>query len=180
MKGFKFKIRRTFFERCFDFIISVDGDFLEWGFFAVGLRFRIFIGSHSMNLSNSAKISSSRRCEEKVIQDEGNFAGFFHFKNNEISRKDRKVCHRCWVGSYLDGNHSVRLNANYLDSSLRRDYDHGSFKAFPSYEAKHRNSDCRTGSRSDNMVGSPHEIIIHLIVILKNIKKVTEVIDVKN
>ncbi|GJV53054.1 putative mitochondrial protein [Tanacetum coccineum] len=43
-----------------------------------------------------------------------------------------------------------------------------------------RNSDCRTGSRSDNMVGSPHGFIIHLIVISKNINKVTEVIDVEN
>nr|GEW72158.1 UBN2 domain-containing protein [Tanacetum cinerariifolium] len=43
-----------------------------------------------------------------------------------------------------------------------------------------KNSDCGTESWSDNMVGSPHGFIIHWIVILKNIKKVTEVIDVKN
>nr|GEW48717.1 hypothetical protein [Tanacetum cinerariifolium] len=59
-------------------------------------------------------------------------------------------------------------------------YDHGSFGAFLSYEAKHRNSDCGTESWSDNIVGSPHGFIIHWIVISKNIKKVTEVIDVKN
>nr|GEV45498.1 ribonuclease H-like domain-containing protein [Tanacetum cinerariifolium] len=43
-----------------------------------------------------------------------------------------------------------------------------------------RNSDCGTGSRSDNTVGSLHGFIIHWIVISKNIKKVTEVIDVGN
>nr|GEX13075.1 hypothetical protein [Tanacetum cinerariifolium] len=43
-----------------------------------------------------------------------------------------------------------------------------------------RNSDCGTRSQSDNTVGSPHRFIIHWIVILKNIKKVTEVIDVEN
>ncbi|GJS60892.1 integrase, catalytic region, zinc finger, CCHC-type containing protein [Tanacetum coccineum] len=43
-----------------------------------------------------------------------------------------------------------------------------------------RNSDCGTGSQSDNTVGSPHGFIIHWIVISKNIKKVTEVIDVEN
>ncbi|GJY60477.1 hypothetical protein Tco_0461134 [Tanacetum coccineum] len=42
------------------------------------------------------------------------------------------------------------------------------------------NSDCRIGSRSDNMVDNPHEFFIHWIIISKNIKKVTEVIDVKN
>nr|GEX92546.1 reverse transcriptase domain-containing protein [Tanacetum cinerariifolium] len=43
-----------------------------------------------------------------------------------------------------------------------------------------RNSDCGTESQSDNTVGSPHGFIIHWIVILKNIKKVMEVIDVDN
>ncbi|GKC30649.1 hypothetical protein Tco_1037943 [Tanacetum coccineum] len=43
-----------------------------------------------------------------------------------------------------------------------------------------RNSDRRTGSQNDNTVDSPHGFIIYWIVILKNIKKVTEVIDVKN
>nr|GEV96602.1 reverse transcriptase domain-containing protein [Tanacetum cinerariifolium] len=37
-----------------------------------------------------------------------------------------------------------------------------------------RNSDCKTGSQSDNTVGSPHGFIIHWIIISKNIKKVTE------
>ncbi|GJT70169.1 hypothetical protein Tco_1029455 [Tanacetum coccineum] len=44
----------------------------------------------------------------------------------------------------------------------------------------YRNSDCGTGSWSDNMVGIPHGFIVHWIVISKNIKKVTEVIDVEN
>nr|GEZ65932.1 hypothetical protein [Tanacetum cinerariifolium] len=116
-------------------------------------------------------------------------------------------------------------------------YDHGSFRAFLSYEAKHqleanififgifvfkhianseefvnvfvrigfgstielvsfdksqivtfyskficgfKNCDCKTESQSDNTVGSPHGFIIYWIVISKKIKKVTEVIDVKN
>nr|GEU49293.1 hypothetical protein [Tanacetum cinerariifolium] len=43
-----------------------------------------------------------------------------------------------------------------------------------------KNSDHGTRSQSDNTVGSPHEFIIHWIVISKNIKKVTKVIDVEN
>ncbi|GJS73063.1 putative reverse transcriptase domain-containing protein [Tanacetum coccineum] len=43
-----------------------------------------------------------------------------------------------------------------------------------------KNSDCGTRSQSDDTVGSPHGFIIHWIVILKNIKEVTEVIDVEN
>ncbi|GJY39696.1 hypothetical protein Tco_0426060 [Tanacetum coccineum] len=43
-----------------------------------------------------------------------------------------------------------------------------------------KNNDRRTGSQSDNTVGSPHGFIIHWIIISKNIKKVTEVIDVEN
>ncbi|GJR40374.1 hypothetical protein Tco_1216058 [Tanacetum coccineum] len=43
-----------------------------------------------------------------------------------------------------------------------------------------KNGDCGTGSRSDNTVGSPHGFIIHGIVISKNVKEVTKVIDVEN
>ncbi|GJR22471.1 hypothetical protein Tco_0970998 [Tanacetum coccineum] len=43
-----------------------------------------------------------------------------------------------------------------------------------------KNINCRTGSQSDNTVGSPHGFIIHWIIISKNIKEVTEVIDVEN
>nr|GEU84168.1 putative reverse transcriptase domain-containing protein [Tanacetum cinerariifolium] len=42
-----------------------------------------------------------------------------------------------------------------------------------------RNGDCKTGSQSDNTIGIPHRFIIYWILILKNIKKVTEVFDVK-
>ncbi|GJY09327.1 hypothetical protein Tco_0377512 [Tanacetum coccineum] len=42
------------------------------------------------------------------------------------------------------------------------------------------NGDCGIGSQSDNMVGIPHGFIIHWVVIFKNIKKVTEIVDVKN
>ncbi|GKD82173.1 hypothetical protein Tco_1349012, partial [Tanacetum coccineum] len=43
-----------------------------------------------------------------------------------------------------------------------------------------RNSDCGTRSQSDNRVGTPHGFIINWIVISKNIKEVTEEIDVEN
>ncbi|GKF40871.1 hypothetical protein Tco_0124213, partial [Tanacetum coccineum] len=43
-----------------------------------------------------------------------------------------------------------------------------------------KNSDCGTRSRSGNMVSSPHGFIVYWIIILKNIKKVMEVVDVKN
>nr|GEU34109.1 hypothetical protein [Tanacetum cinerariifolium] len=43
-----------------------------------------------------------------------------------------------------------------------------------------RNNDYGTMSQSDNTVGSPHGFIIYWIVISKNIKKMTEVIDVEN
>ncbi|GJZ94323.1 hypothetical protein Tco_0666526 [Tanacetum coccineum] len=43
-----------------------------------------------------------------------------------------------------------------------------------------RNGDCGTESQSDNTVGSPRGFIINWIVISKNIKEVTEVIDVEN
>ncbi|GJY49119.1 hypothetical protein Tco_0439075 [Tanacetum coccineum] len=43
-----------------------------------------------------------------------------------------------------------------------------------------RNGDCSTGSWSDNMVGSPYGFIIHWIIISKNIKEVTKIIDAEN
>nr|GEX18009.1 hypothetical protein [Tanacetum cinerariifolium] len=43
-----------------------------------------------------------------------------------------------------------------------------------------RNNGRGTGSRSDNTIGNSHGFIIHWIIISKNIKKVTKVIDVKN
>ncbi|GJZ57094.1 hypothetical protein Tco_0612588 [Tanacetum coccineum] len=43
-----------------------------------------------------------------------------------------------------------------------------------------RNGYCRTGSRSDNTIGSQHGFIIHGIEVLKGNEKVTEVIDVEN
>nr|GEV21849.1 reverse transcriptase domain-containing protein [Tanacetum cinerariifolium] len=43
-----------------------------------------------------------------------------------------------------------------------------------------RNSDRKTRSQSDNTVGSPHGFVVHWIIISKNIKEVTEVIDVEN
>ncbi|GKB63882.1 hypothetical protein Tco_0920068, partial [Tanacetum coccineum] len=42
------------------------------------------------------------------------------------------------------------------------------------------NGDCGTRSRSNNTISSPHGFIIHGVVIFKNIKKVTEIVDVKN
>ncbi|GJT85619.1 hypothetical protein Tco_1067336 [Tanacetum coccineum] len=43
-----------------------------------------------------------------------------------------------------------------------------------------RNDDYGTRSRSDNTVDSPHGFIIHGIIISKNIKEVTKIIDVEN
>nr|GEY13094.1 hypothetical protein [Tanacetum cinerariifolium] len=43
-----------------------------------------------------------------------------------------------------------------------------------------QNGDCETRSQSDNMVGSPYGFTIHWIVISKNIKEVTKIIDVEN
>ncbi|GKC62983.1 Toll/interleukin-1 receptor domain-containing protein [Tanacetum coccineum] len=125
-KRFEFEIRRRFFERCLDFIVGVDGDFLEWWFFGVRLDLELSSAVIAMNSSNSEKISSSRRVpslewrilllsvdikdhmfspnskielltfnsnncissvKKRSSQDEGNFAIFFHFKNNKISRK---------------------------------------------------------------------------------------------
>ncbi|GJZ30432.1 hypothetical protein Tco_0575479 [Tanacetum coccineum] len=43
-----------------------------------------------------------------------------------------------------------------------------------------RNSDCGTGSRSDNTVGSPHGFVIHGIEVFEGNEEVTEVIDVEN
>nr|GEV95145.1 hypothetical protein [Tanacetum cinerariifolium] len=42
-----------------------------------------------------------------------------------------------------------------------------------------RNGDYRTGSQSDNAIGNPHGFIIDGIVISKNIKKVTEMVNFK-
>nr|GEV63460.1 putative reverse transcriptase domain-containing protein [Tanacetum cinerariifolium] len=43
-----------------------------------------------------------------------------------------------------------------------------------------RNSDCRTGSQSDNTIGSPHGFVIHGIMVLKGINKVTKVVEIKD
>nr|GFC28673.1 hypothetical protein [Tanacetum cinerariifolium] len=43
-----------------------------------------------------------------------------------------------------------------------------------------RNGDCRTGSRSDNTVGNPHGFIIHWIIFVEDIEKVTKVVDVND
>ncbi|GKB82211.1 hypothetical protein Tco_0949106, partial [Tanacetum coccineum] len=43
-----------------------------------------------------------------------------------------------------------------------------------------RNSNCGTGSQSDNTVSSPHGFIIHGIKIFKDNEKVTKVVDVEN
>nr|GEW47968.1 hypothetical protein [Tanacetum cinerariifolium] len=43
-----------------------------------------------------------------------------------------------------------------------------------------RNSNCRTRSRSNNTVDSPHGFVVHRIIVLKGIKKVTEVVEIKD
>ncbi|GKE45255.1 hypothetical protein Tco_1472539, partial [Tanacetum coccineum] len=67
-------------------------------------------------------------------------------------------------------------------------YDHGNFRAFLSYEAKHRLEIHfhvgivikETGSRNDNTIGSPLGFVIHWIEVFKGNEKVTEVIYVEN
>ncbi|GKA46352.1 hypothetical protein Tco_0739235 [Tanacetum coccineum] len=60
-------------------------------------------------------------------------------------------------------------------------FDEGQVVTFDSkFVSSFRNSDCGTGSRSDNTVSSPHGFIIHWEKIFKSIKKVTEVVDVEN
>ncbi|GJZ42679.1 hypothetical protein Tco_0589934 [Tanacetum coccineum] len=60
--GFMFKFSWKFFERCFDFIIGVDGDFFFNGGSSVSDSDSEFSSAViAMNLSNSEKISSSRR-----------------------------------------------------------------------------------------------------------------------
>ncbi|GKB29991.1 hypothetical protein Tco_0869392 [Tanacetum coccineum] len=67
-KRFKFEIHRRFFKRCFDLIISIDGDFFEWCIFSVGFRVRVSSAVIAMNSSNSAKISSSKRVLERITK----------------------------------------------------------------------------------------------------------------
>nr|GEW47969.1 hypothetical protein [Tanacetum cinerariifolium] len=43
-----------------------------------------------------------------------------------------------------------------------------------------RNSNCGTRSRSNNTVDSPHGFVVHRIIVLKGIKKVTEVVEIKD
>ncbi|GJZ56845.1 ALP1-like protein [Tanacetum coccineum] len=43
-----------------------------------------------------------------------------------------------------------------------------------------RNSDCGTGSQSNNKVSSPYGFIIHWVKVFKSNKKVTKVVDVEN
>nr|GEV17335.1 hypothetical protein [Tanacetum cinerariifolium] len=97
-KGFKFKIRREFFERCFDFIIGADGDFLEWQFSLI--EWRILLPSSRRESKSSSKISSitsilkhvsSFDVKKRSSQDERNFVIFFHFENNEIDKKGLRV-----------------------------------------------------------------------------------------
>ncbi|GKG01926.1 hypothetical protein Tco_0306631, partial [Tanacetum coccineum] len=60
-------------------------------------------------------------------------------------------------------------------------FDEGQVVTFDSkFVSSFRNNDCGNGSRSDNMVSSPHGFIIHWETIFKSIKKVMEVVDVEN
>nr|GEV58493.1 hypothetical protein [Tanacetum cinerariifolium] len=103
-----------------------EGFFLEYIFQIIkkGFKFKICKSPNSKIeyfLFNSNNCISS--VKKRLSQDEGNFDVFFYFENNKINRKDRKGCQWCWVDSYLDGNHYVRLNANYRDSNLSRGHN---------------------------------------------------------
>nr|GEU30503.1 hypothetical protein [Tanacetum cinerariifolium] len=162
----------------------------------------------AMNSSNSEKISSSRRVpsmewrillplvdikdhsfspnskielflfnsnncissvKKRTSQDEENFAIVFHFENNETSRKNFE--------EFVD----VFMSIGFGSAMKLVSFDESQVVTFNSkFVCGFRNGDCATGSRSENTVDSPHEFIINWIVISKNIKKVTEVIDVEN
>ncbi|GJR23331.1 putative reverse transcriptase domain-containing protein [Tanacetum coccineum] len=60
-------------------------------------------------------------------------------------------------------------------------FDEGQVVTFDSkFVSSFKNSDCGTGSRSDNTVSGPHGFIIYWEKIFKSIKNVTEVVDVEN
>nr|GEV30516.1 hypothetical protein [Tanacetum cinerariifolium] len=162
-------------------------------------------------------VSSFDSVKKRSSQDEGNFAIFFHFENNEISRKSLRVSRDSF--SYKEYGIRLMLAPRSIKALQEKvllklhgiSYDHGSFEAFPSYEAKHRleirfhvekkawislrsrskkaegknrlmkwNSDYGTRGQSNMTVSRLHGFIIHWIVISKNNKKVTKVIDVEN
>ncbi|GKD49437.1 hypothetical protein Tco_1278413, partial [Tanacetum coccineum] len=60
-------------------------------------------------------------------------------------------------------------------------FDEGQVVTFDSkFISSFRNSNCGTGSQSDNTVSNPHGFIIHWEKDFKSIKKVMEVVDVEN
>nr|GEW75927.1 hypothetical protein [Tanacetum cinerariifolium] len=108
-KGFEFKIRRRFFERCFDFIIDIDGDFLEW---RPDSKIELFLFDSNNYISSVKKRSS---------HDERNFAIFFHFEDNEIDRKDSSSSSSlsklirvsfCWSFGFFGGSYDLPLPVN--------------------------------------------------------------------
>ncbi|GKC90274.1 hypothetical protein Tco_1150923, partial [Tanacetum coccineum] len=114
-------------------------------------------------------LSSFSHVFASLVSDRGNITNFIFsisvFKHIADSEEFMNVFMRIGFGS------AMKLVS----------FDKGQVVTFNSkFVSGFRNSDCRTRSWSDNTVGSSHRFIIHWIVISKNIKKVTEVVDVKN
>ncbi|GKB60985.1 hypothetical protein Tco_0917171 [Tanacetum coccineum] len=65
-------------------------------------------------------------------------------------------------------------------SSFSKESDEKSWEKESANESSLKNSDSGTESRSDNTVGSLHEVIIHGIDVFEGNEEVTEVIDVEN
>ncbi|GJY65849.1 hypothetical protein Tco_0468087 [Tanacetum coccineum] len=137
-------------------------------------------------------------------QDKGNLTIFFHFENNEIDREGLRVSRdnfaykeygmrlmlaprsaraallklhgmRKLPGSPSFGGTLFRKGSDFFEESIEK-----SWGKDLANESGSKNGDYGTRSQSNNTVSSPHGFIIHEIIILKNIKEVTEVIDVKN
>nr|GEV19882.1 hypothetical protein [Tanacetum cinerariifolium] len=136
---------------------------------------RVDIKDHSFSLNSNIELFlfNSNYCINSVkkgsSQDEKNFAIFFHLENNEIGREDSEEFMNVFMR--IDFGSTIRLVS--FDESQVLTFNGNFVYGF-------RNSDFGTESRRDNTVGSPHGFIIHWIVISKNIKKVTELIDVEN
>nr|GEV20878.1 hypothetical protein [Tanacetum cinerariifolium] len=105
------------------------------------------------------------RGKNQLIKANGFILGVFVFKRVTYSEKFMNVFVWIIFNSTIklvsfDESQVVTYNAEFVCGFMNCDYG--------------------TGSRSDNMVGSPHRFIIHWIVIFKNIQKVTEIVNIKD
>nr|GEX65709.1 hypothetical protein [Tanacetum cinerariifolium] len=152
---------RRFFNRCFDLVIGVKGDFLNGGSLVSDSKFPSAV--IAMNSSNSAKRFLQGRIDVKDHSFDSNseIELLLFDLNYYISSVKKRI----------DFGSTIKLVS--LDESQVVNFNGKLVCGF-------RNGDYGTESQSDNTVGSPHGFIIHWIIISKNIKEVMEVIDVEN